>query len=103
MFWKKKEKINVEDYDNEIDINGEIHYVDYDTDLYIDELKRKLFRAERELMGIKSVLKTGEYEPPMSRECSDCQFVVVSPWDRKQPIGCRKNLVCESFERKKED
>lgn len=101
MFWKKNSKINVEDYANEIKIDGEIHYVDDDTDLYINKLKNDLFMAECELNEIKSVLKTGKYEPAMSRDCSECRFVVVSPWNRAQPIGCRKNLVCESFERKK--
>lgn len=69
---------------------------------YISSLKNKvkdLEYAEKELKSIKPILSNGDFDPPVSKHCQECDFVVLSMWD-KTPVGCRKNLVCESFRKK---
>lgn len=98
MFWKKKNDEPTIEYQFSVMIYGEIHKVDRETYNYIDKLRYENARLENELNAIKPILEKNKYDPPRSKDCSDCRYVVKSPWD-KAPIGCRKNMVCESFEK----
>ena len=66
-------------------------------------LKSENMALKGELESIKPVLESPDYKPPKSRECSDCQYAVYSPWDNISVIGCRKDCLCEDFKPKKED
>ena len=94
MFWKKNKKSN-----DVIVIEGERYYVDQEVYDYIDELRLENTELKNELNEIKPVLSTAHYDPPVSKDCAECVYVVKSIWDGT-PIGCRKNLLCESFKRK---
>jgi hypothetical protein len=98
MWWKKKQKKELYD----VYIDGDKYAVPEEVYDYIDELEDKvesLEYAEMELKAIKPVLSDAKFDPPVSMNCKDCDFVVLSTWD-KAPIGCRKNMLCESFRKK---
>ena len=106
MFWKKKiekeiEKEIKERFDWLIMIDGEAHRVDEDTYDYISKLREEKARLQNEIDGFRPLLKNEPYDPPVSRDCVMCDFVVTNSWNGL-PIGCRKNMTCESF-KKKED
>lgn len=98
MWFKKKQKKELYD----VWIEDEKYPVEEEVYDYIKELEnrvRDLEYAEIELKNIKPVLLDNNFDPPVSRNCRDCDFVVLSEWD-KTPIGCRKNMLCESFKKK---
>lgn len=102
MFWKKNKKSNdVPELLRLIVIEGEHYHVDQGVYDYIDKLRLENTRLKNELNAIKPVLSAAEYDPPVSKYCAECEYVVRSNWNGT-PIGCRKNLLCESFKKKEE-
>ena len=98
-FWKKKKEEPKVENDNLVMIDGEEHYVDDETNEYIRELRVENIKLKEELIMLKPLLEKGEYDPPRSKECIECDYVVVSPWTGV-PVGCRKNLLCDDFKKR---
>lgn len=79
--------------------------VDLETKLYDLEkdyhnIKFDKIKLETELNEIRPILDSKNYKPALSEECIQCEYSVVSRFNRL--IGCRKDIVCEDF-KKKED
>lgn len=102
MFWKKNKKSNdVPELLELIVIEGKSYYVDQKVYNHIDKLRLENVKLKNELNAIKPILNGADYDPPVSRYCSECEYVVKSTWNGT-PIGCRKNLLCESFKPKED-
>ena len=102
MFWKKNKKSNdVPDLLKRIVIEGMYYYVDKEVYDHIDKFRLENVKLKNELNAIKPVLSVAHYDPPVSKDCAKCEYVVKSTWD-STPIGCRKNLLCESFKPKED-
>ena len=54
---------------------------------------------EKELKEIKLILETPGLKPAVSLYCKDCDFVLQSPYNN-DVLGCRKDVVCDSFRSK---
>ena len=79
--------------------------VDYEAYYYISKLEKELSdrdhiisKLRHELESPKPIVKSEHYKPALSTDCGDCKYVVRSPWNNSI-IGCRKQNVCEDFEK----
>lgn len=65
------------------------------------ELKRKMAIMTEELKEIKPIIEHKDFKPALSKECADCRFVIMHPWNH-EVLGCRKDNLCEDFKPLKE-
>lgn len=61
---------------------------------------REIYDLRAELKSISPIIKSEHYKPALSTDCGHCKYVVLSPFN-KRIIGCRKQNVCEDFEKEK--
>lgn len=94
----------------EIAIDGESYLVDEKVKDFITVLRNKLTNAERELFSsncknrelkeqLKETYKVQDevgLKPAYSEDCVDCKYAVLSE-RTSQPIGCRKDRLCNDF------
>ena len=60
------------------------------------ELKIQNRELKRKLDEIKPILANHQLKPAISKDCSECRYVVKSK-DGFDILGCRKDAVCEDF------
>ena len=61
-----------------------------------NELELKASKFEKELTAIKPIVGNAKYEPPVSKDCGECKFVIISRFSG-DVVGCRRNMVCDDF------
>lgn len=94
----------------EIAIGEETYLVDEKVKDFITVLKNKLTNTERELFSNNSKIRRLKEQleetykvqdevglkPVYSEDCVDCKYAVLSE-RTSQPIGCRKDRLCNDF------
>lgn len=94
----------------EITIDGESYLVDEKVKDFITVLRNELTNTERELFRsncknrelkeqLKETYKVQDevgLKPAYSEDCVDCKYSVLSE-HTSQPIGCRKDRLCNDF------
>ena len=55
--------------------------------------KIKIQLLEEELKAIKPILESPNYQPPKSSDCSNCDFVVFSPFDKSR-LSAVARIAC---------
>lgn len=84
-------------------IGDRMFYVPPEVKRHIDEreqmistLEHAKWKLEGELNAIKPIVEDKRVKPAISENCSECKYVVKSPWN-DGPLMCCKDSVCEDY------